>query len=237
MKKIISASRRTDIPRYFGRWLAHRRRAGFARFRNVFGGQGETSLAPRDVAGYLFWTKYAHPRLFLPQLRELLGEGVPCVFQFTATGYGRGLEPYIPRRDRVVDNMLALARLLPSPRCLQWRYDPIVVSEDLPPAWHLANFRALAARLEGATEVVNVSLVEPYLRAVRRMADPSARYRTLDPRRHSTVHRRYPDLGQAGDDVARLVAELRDVAAEHGMELRSCSNPELGLAASQCCGL
>lgn len=238
VKNIISASRRTDIPRYYGDWLKNRRRAGSARFRSAYGTAGEVSLEPDDVFGYLFWTRYAHPRRFLDQLKgDLLASGVPCVFQYTVTGYGPPLEPHLPRISRVIDNFLQVARSLPDPGCIQWRYDPIVLSDDLTPDFHRENFRSLARELEGATRVVNTSVVEPYLKAIRRMSDPSAIYRRVDPGRHKTVHLRHPDLGQPGRSLSQLVAELREIASEHGMELRTCANPELDLPAAQCCGL
>lgn len=238
MKNIISASRRTDIPRYFGEWLRWRLKAGFAQFRNCNGGAGEVSLAREDVLGYLFWTKYPHPRLFMEQvLEDLLADGVPCGFNITVTGYGRDLEPFVPRRARSVDGFLEVASLLPSPECIQWRYDPIVISDRYTASWHLENFRRLAQKLEGATRVVNTKVLEPFLKTVRRVKLPGVKFRAVDPGRHRTVSKSYPDLSQAGPLALALVKDLREVAAEHGMELRSCTNPELGLPPSRCCGV
>ena len=83
---IISASRRTDIPRFFPRWFAERRKAGYAEFRNSFGGKGQVSLRDAEVAGFLFWTRFARP--FRLELANLLQAGLPCVMQYTITGYG-----------------------------------------------------------------------------------------------------------------------------------------------------
>ncbi|HDN25652.1 MAG TPA: DUF1848 family protein, partial [Thioploca sp.] len=114
---LISASRRTDIPHYFAKWFAERRKAGFAEFRNAFGGKGRVSLRNEDVLGYLFWTKYAHS--FENPLQALRDEGIPYVFQYTITGYGHDLEPHIPRRENVIDDFIAIAKTLPSPECIQ----------------------------------------------------------------------------------------------------------------------
>ncbi|MCC6523456.1 MAG: DUF1848 family protein [Polyangiaceae bacterium] len=234
MATIISASRRTDIPRYFAGWFAERRRQGFAEFRTAFGVAGRVSLRPDDVLGYLFWTRHARP--FAAALAALSAEGVPHAFQYTLTGYGRELEPTAPPLCESVDDFLRVSAALPDPGCIEWRYDPIVLSATCDAAHHRRSFGALARVLAGATRVVNVSVVEPYLRAVSRIPDPSVRYRRPDPRRHATVVRRFPGLAVAGSEATALCADLAAIAAEHGMALRVCSNPELDAARSQCCG-
>lgn len=235
MPTLISASRRTDIPRYYGRWFAERRTQGFAEFCNVFGGKGRVSLRNPDVLGYLFWTRYAKP--FTDQLRTLHDDGLPYAFQYTITGLGREIEPQAPRRTLAIDDFLRVSRDLPDPTCIQWRYDPIILSARYPTAFHRRNFTELACALEGATRVVNTSVVEPYARTIRRTPDPTIHYRTIDPSRHSAALKRHPGLVQAGKEVRLLLADLAGIAAQHGMELRSCSNPEWPLSPSQCCGV
>jgi hypothetical protein len=235
VSSLISASRRTDIPHYFGGWFAARRKEGFAEFRNAFGGRGVVSLRDGDVLGFLFWTKDARP--FADQLRALRGDGVPYAFQYTITGCGRDLEPHIPRSDRAVDDFLAVRAGLPDSACIQWRYDPIVLSRTRDVDFHLERFAAIARALQGATRVVNISIVEPYRKAILRIADRTVRYRRVDPARHRWVARNHPDLAQVGPEAASLLEGLAEIAGERGMELRSCSNPEWRLAPSQCCGL
>jgi len=235
MAVIISASRRTDIPRYFGRWFAQRRAQGIAEFRNVFGGKGQVSRRTEDVIAYLFWTRDARP--FEDQLRALRDQGTPYVFQYTITGLGRDIEPHVPHRARAIEDFLAVSRDLPDPGCIQWRYDPIFLSDRYTNAFHRRNFGEIARALEGATRVVNVSVVEPYMKAIRRVTDPSARYRTVREERHRTVHKRHPTLPQVGKEIIPFLEELQAMAANHGMQLRSCCNPEWGLPASQCCGV
>jgi hypothetical protein len=203
---LISASRRTDIPHYFGRWFAERRRAGFAEFRNSFGGGGRVSLRDEDVLGYLFWTKYAKP--FAAQLEALRGDGVAFGFQYTITGLGgTPVECNVPRTEKAIADFLAVRSSLPSSACIEWRYDPILLTDEYPTGYHLGAFEGIARALEGATQVVNVSFVEPFLKSVRRMEGyPSLRYRRVDPGRHKTVARRYPDLRQVcSDDAHHLV--------------------------------
>jgi hypothetical protein len=230
---LISASRRTDIPHFFGSWFAERRKAGFATYRNAFGGEGRASLRDQDVVGYLFWTKYGRP--FADQLRALRGDGVPFAFQYTITGYGAEIETGIPHRARAIDDFLAIAGQLPDPACIQWRFDPIVLSGSHDVDFHLKSFAAIARSIRGATRVVNVSIVEPYAKAFRRLADPTVCYRRADPARHRWVARRRPKLREVGAEVEPMLSDLAAIARDHGMELRSCANPEWALPQSQCC--
>jgi hypothetical protein len=234
---IISASRRTDIPRYYGRWFAERRRAGFAEFRNAFGGFGRVSMRDADVLGYLFWTKHARP--FAPQLEALRGDGVPYAVQYTITGLGgTPFEAHVPPAPRAVRDFLELRSTLPSSECIEWRYDPLLLTDAYPPRHHVETFGGLARELQGATRIVNVSFVEPFLKSVRRMREhASLRYRPVDRERHRTTARRHPGLPAVDGEVARrLLAELGDCAREHGMELRVCSQPEFeDVPPSRCC--
>jgi hypothetical protein len=56
---IISASRRTDIPAFYGDWFINRIKEGFAMYKNpmrstqVFA----VSLFPEDIDAIVFWTK------------------------------------------------------------------------------------------------------------------------------------------------------------------------------------
>jgi hypothetical protein len=231
---VISASRRTDIARFYAEWFSARRAAGFAQFANVFGVHGQVSLVPRDVLGYLFWTRDPSP--LRRELRALRQAQIPYAFQFTITAYGPDLERRRPPLDYAIGQFLQVSRTLPSPESIQWRYDPIVISARYPASFHTQAFARIADRLAGATRVVNTSLVEPYRAAVRRLADPSVLYRAVDPKRHAAVFKSTPELAVAGDHGRSLAAELSLIAHRCGMELRACANPDLGLPPSQCCG-
>ncbi len=239
---IISASRRTDIPHYYARWFRERRKAGFAEYRTVFGGgrngRFSVSLKPEDVLAYLFWTKYAGP--FQEELAELRAAGVPYAFQYTLTGYGPGYEPDIPAAEDTIRDFLSTAAHLPAADCIQWRYDPIVLSSACPPDWHRRNFERIADALCGSTRVVNVSFVEPYLKAISKApAGESIRWRRPDPGRHKAVFKKYPHLPSAGAEAELLLQDLSDLARSRGMELRICCNEEWSgrFPGASCCGL
>ena len=230
---IISASRRTDIPRYYARWFENRCKAGFAEFRNAFGGHGRVSMRDEDVLGYLFWTKHAKP--FHQQLKRLNDRGLPWVMQYTVTGYAKSVETNIPDLPRVIADFLEIRSLLPAAMCLQWRYDPIIISPHFNFNYHIARFSEIASALVGSTGVVNVSFVEPYLKTVRRMQGTGTRFRQLDEKRHKSIGKSHPDLPRVGSDEDKLLGELQAIAAEYRMQLRSCSNPELDLPVAKCC--
>lgn len=221
MKTIISASRRTDIPHYFAQWFSNRRKAGHVEFRNAFGGKGSVSLKPADVAGYLFWTKYAKP--FHDELKALRDEGMPYAFQYTITGLGtHSIEPHIPRTEAAIDDFLRVRNGLPSSTSIQWRYDPLVISDDMDEAFHVETFLMIAKPLQGATCVVNTSFTEPYAKSIRRMKDQGRfTYRTMDPARHKQASKRHPDIGQISTQRAtNLLKELSAIGADHGMQPR-----------------
>lgn len=239
---IISASRRTDIPHFYARWFSERRKAGFAEYRTVFGGGRNgffrVSLHDRDVLGYLFWTKFAAP--FHKVLADLRKSQIPYVFQYTITGYGKEFQPGIPARDAAIDDFLRVAADLPAADCIQWRYDPIILSSRYSLGWHRQNFAYIADKLEGCTRVVNVSFVEPYLKAVTKAPDwQDVQWRHPDPERHKTALRKFPGLQSVGNEGEILLGDMAEIARRQGIELRICCNQEYEqyLPQARCCGL
>jgi hypothetical protein len=140
----------------------------------------------------------------------------------------------------VIKDFLRISESLPDAGAIQWRYDPILVSADYSVDWHRRNFSPIAEQLQGATRVVNVSFIEPYLKALAKAADwREIRWRQPDPIRHKTVLKKYPGIRSIGVEGDELLADLADMARKRGIELRVCCNREYGdrFPAAKCCGL
>ena len=60
---IISASRRTDIPAFYGEWFMRRLKDGFVVIPNPFNTHRFSiqSLSPNDVEAIVFWSKNPLP--------------------------------------------------------------------------------------------------------------------------------------------------------------------------------
>jgi len=203
---IVSASYRTDIPAFFSTWFAERWAAGFAEVENPYNRKPyRVSLAPAEVDGIVFWTRAAKP--FLPCLDRVAADGVPFFVQYTVTGYGPELEPGVPDWRRSADILHALADRF-GPGAAVWRYDPILITDRMPAAWHAERFAVLAEAMAGATDEVVVSFAQFYAKTKRGLAGCGAR----DP--------------DAAEKRA-LLATLRDLAAAWGLRLSLCAQPEL----------
>ncbi len=147
---IISASRRTDIPAFYSDWFMERIREGHFLRVNPFNRSQtkQISLAPDDVEAIVFWSK--HPRPLLAHLRELDQRGHRYYFQVTLNPYDTAFEPNLPALAERIATMRSLAEQI-GPERLVWRYDPVILSNVTPAAWHLEKAAELAQLLDGAS--------------------------------------------------------------------------------------
>jgi len=166
--KIVSASRRTDIPAFYAPWLMNRIRAGFCVYPNPFFPQKHyrVSLRSEDVLGFVFWTRHAAP--LMPRLPELDRAGFPYYFQYTVVGYPRTVDARCPPPAAAARTFCALSRQIGADRVI-WRYDPILLTRELTNTWHRDHFRRLADALAPATRRLVVSVVDPYAKTRRRV--------------------------------------------------------------------
>ena len=208
---IISASYKTDIPAFYGRWFLNRLAAGACRMVNPWGGQVyEISLKPEDVTGFVLWTRNIRP--LAPHLDRVTAVA-PFTVQYTVTGYPRALETSTVEPGRAIDDLCGLSRDF-GVRVAVWRYDPILFSSVTPAAWHVETFRRLARALAGSVDEVVVSFAHIY-RKTRLNLDKAARaqgFHWHDP----------PD-----DEKRALAAELAEIADAAKMTFRVCSQAAL----------
>ncbi len=209
---IISASYKTDIPAFYGRWFMNRLKAGHAAVVNPYGGQrSRVPLTPDAVDGFVFWTRNLGP--FLENLHEISDAGFSAVVHFTITGYPRALDDATIAPERAVAQVREVARLF-GPRAAVWRYDPIVATSLTPASWHRTTFAGLAAALAGAVDEVVVSFAHIYRKTARNMATAARAHRFdwSDP---------------DSEEKTALLVDLAATAAGHGMTLSLCGQSDL----------
>ena len=217
MSRIISASRRTDIPAWYGRWFLERLQKGKACYGTPFSSRiHEVSLLPDDVTAFVFWTRNVLP--FLPAVDRLEQEGYPFYFQYTFTGYGPPWEPK-GHGEKGLEGLIRLAERI-GPDRVVWRYDPIVLSPEEDADTHRKRFGEIADRLRRRVNTVTVSFLDRYRKTERRLR--SAGLTVRDP---------------GVEEGRKLLIDLAGIAGERGITLDVCCEEELrppGIPAAAC---
>lgn len=210
--RVITASRRTDIPAFYTPWLLNRLYAGFAHAINPVAGQlYRVPLSVEDTAAVGLFTRDPGP--ISAHLPRLMDAGWRFWAHVTINGYPRLVEPSSPTLAEATERFIALSAILGS-RFTIWRYDPIVLSDVTPESWHLARFEGLARRLAGHTDAVYVSFCDSYRKTERNLARLEAAGLT----------------GVVIGDVEReraLGEEMAAIAEKYGMRPHACAEPAL----------
>lgn len=205
--KIISVSRRTDIPAFYSEWFMNRIRDGYVRWVNPFSGViHQTSLRPEDVMAFVFWSKNYIP--MLPYLDELDANSYRMLFHFTITGLPKVFEPNVPDAAETVLCARTLSYRYGIDAVL-WRYDPILISTITDHVYHINRFRELCIELEGVVSRCYISFTKPYAKVMRNI-------KLL----HNETGIEYRDL--LLNDRMEIANSFADIAGEHGITLFSC---------------
>lgn len=215
---IVSASRRTDIPAFFGEWFLRRLQEGFVLVRNPYDPRrvSRISLEPEALDAVVFWTK--HPGNFLRCLDAVRARCDAFYVHVTLTPYGPEIEPRTGDKEAVIRAFRELSRRIGAERVL-WRYDPILVNATYTAAYHEARFRYLCGALAGYTERCVVSVVDPY------------------PHLRKLFAAGVLEVPQEGV-LARIVPAFAAAAREAGIGMASCCEPllvrDFGVARHRC---
>ena len=158
---IISASRRSDIPAFFGEWFVNRLKEGFVLVRNPLNANSVSRilLSPKFIECIVFWTKNATDFMrYLPMIDSL---GYKYYFQYTLTSYSKDVEPKVPEKRKVIDNFIELSKRLGKEKVV-WRYDPILLTPKYDMEYHVKWFEYLCKELSPYTEKCIISFLDDY---------------------------------------------------------------------------
>lgn len=218
---IVSASRSTDIPAFYGDWFMKRLSAGYVRWKSPFGGK-PVYVSFEKTRVFVFWSK--NPAPFLPCLDILDDMGYGYYFLFTLNDYEReDLEPGVPPISERIETFRQLSRRVGRGRVV-WRSDPLILTEDISVLDLLERIRSTGDRIAPFTERMIFSFVdiEKYSK-VRRNLDAGG---IRDAREFT------------GREVEEFCAGLADLNRKWGLSLTSCAEwsdlSRFGIGPGQC---
>jgi DNA repair photolyase len=213
---IISASRRTDIPAFYSDWFLKRIEEGFVMVRNPMNLRqvSRVSLEPESVDCIVFWTK--NPANMIKRLKDLDDRNYHYYFHFTLTPYDKAIEPNLPSKGELVATFIELSNQIGKKRVL-WRYDPILITNELDREYHYKSFESLAGKLAGHTEKCIISFVDFYAKCRERLTSLSAR--EISPEDIYAIAKTFADVGKANDikiETCAEEAEIVELGIVHG---------------------
>lgn len=225
MKKVISASRRTDLVAFFPDWFASVLKKGKA---EVYGPSGHTytaNLSPDDVHTVALWSKnFVNLIDNKARLKNLLQKFDQLYCHFTITGLGGTfIEKGVPSYQTSLLQLKELVSIVGIPERVTVRFDPIVYwKEGDEVCSNLPFFEKMAPAIQkNGIRHIRISFAQWYKKAVRRAVKHGFRY--FDP------------TNEQKKDDARVLSR---VAKERGFDLYACSQDFLteiaGIRPSSC---
>jgi len=173
---------------------------------NPFGGRKYiVPLKLEDVVSFVLWSKNFSP--FLEDLKIINDMGYKFYFNYTVTALPDIFESDVERQT-AIEGLKQLSRTY-SPRHINWRFDPIIISSVCDRDFYIKAFQELASEFEGLVERCYFSFVTEY----------------------GKVKRNFEELERAsGIKIAKcstafkidLANELSEIAKHHGMRMFSC---------------
>lgn len=154
---IVSASRSTDIPAFYADWFFERLKKGYSAWKNPFNGR-KCYIAYGATKFIVFWSK--NPRPLLSHLDCLRQRQIGCYIQFSLNDYeADGLEPGVPPLAERIATFRALVQRLGKGSVI-WRFDPLLLTQDISIETLLARIRNIADKLHDYTEKLVFSFAD-----------------------------------------------------------------------------
>ncbi len=219
MKQIISFSRRTDGIAFYIDRLEKAIEEELIDVRNPINKKiSQVSLKPRDVAGFVLWSKNFQNLLqkwdiFSKYIPSTLSsnEIIPVYLHFTRNSIVKFLEPLAPSLEKSFSQLDEITKII-SPDHIMWRFDPIIFwKEDNILFNNISDFREIASHFAAAdVRRCTISFVTYYAKVKRRMKKYSFDYYK-------------PTI----KEIMKTTQELIEIGNQYKIKIYACCNPDL----------
>ncbi|SCH93252.1 DUF1848 domain-containing protein [uncultured Bacteroides sp.] len=153
---IVSASRSTDIPAFYADWFFDRLEKGYSAWENPF--NGVKSYVSYDRTRFIvFWSK--NPRPLLDYLHILEKRKIKCYIQYTLNDYEDEMLEKVPAIATRIETFKLLVELLGVGSVI-WRFDPMLLTDDITIDDLLHKVQNIGDQLKGFTEKLVFSFAD-----------------------------------------------------------------------------
>lgn len=173
---IISASRSTDIPAFYAKWLFSRLEKGYCTWYNPFNKSQPYYVSFKNAKVIVFWTK--NPEPIIPYLEKLDKRSIHYYFQFTLNDYEKEeFEPGIPKLEKRIETFKKLASIIGKEKVI-WRFDPLILSDQITVRDLLKKIWFVGNQIKGYTEklVFSFADINIYKKVQNNLIKESAQY-------------------------------------------------------------
>jgi hypothetical protein len=191
---IISASRSTDIPAFYGEWFLRRLASGYVRWVNPWNGRSHF-VSLEHARLFVFWSK--NPKPFFPVLDELDRRGIRYLFHHTLNDYEReGFEPCLPSiNERIATHQRLAARI--GRERLIWRFDPLLITDALSPSELLERIKRIGDDVAAYSDRLIVSFITLYGKVARNLRNAGIRLKAWEKTSQAVMLRAIGEYGNA----------------------------------------
>jgi hypothetical protein len=204
---IISASRHTDLPAFYGEWLMNGLRRGYLQ-RPMPRNPTETEYISFEKTRLIvFWTK--NPQPIFQYLDEIDKMGIGNYFQYTLNDYeAEGYEPNLPPLNQRIEAFKNLSKRIGREKVI-WRFDPLILSNLITKETLVDRVYEVAKHLSGHTRKLVISFLTAgkHRKVVRNLTDKGVKY---------------SDFTAA--DVNFVASRLGQISKEYGIEVATCAD-------------
>lgn len=215
---ILNISGRTDIVAFYSTWFKNRYKEGFVDVRNPFYPKLVSRIYFKDVDLIVFCTKNPHPIInFLNDIKE------PIVFQITLTPYKKDIEPNVPDKKQVIEDIKRISAILGQDQ-VYVRYDPIFLNENYTIEYHFKAFNKICTLLKGYVNKIIISFIDDY-KNVRKNMDV-LKIKNLTPEDFKLIGTKFSEIARTNNMTVQTCSEYNNLS-EYGFIIDDCVSKSL----------